>query len=96
MADEIVYNKKGEMVALHGKDAVSCMRVATIMSGIRMNIQTKGRMQLTRGANITHLLKLAGQYTGKTYKRTQKEVALADLQAWLDTMKLALPSREVD
>lgn len=91
MNDGIVYNKDGSLAALHGKDAVHLMRVQTIISGIRMNIATNGRMQLTRGAGITKLLALAGQYTGKTYKRTQRQEAMDDLKVWFDTMKAALP-----
>lgn len=89
--DKIVYNKDGSLSALVGKDAVHLMRVQTIISGLRMNIATGGRMVLTRGATPTKLLALAGEYTGKKYKRTQKEEAMADLQVWFNTMKAALP-----
>lgn len=88
---EIIYNKDGSLSALVGRDAVSLMRVQTIITGIRMNINTGGKMQLTRGATITHLLKLAGEYTGKTYKRSQKQQAMDDLNVWFQTMKAALP-----
>lgn len=88
---EIIYNKDGSLSALVGRDAIELMRVQTIISGIRMNIQSGGKMQLTRGANITRLLQLAGQYTGKTYKRSQKQQAMDDLQKWFAEMKAALP-----
>lgn len=90
---EIHYNKDGSLRALVGKDAVSLMRVQTIITGIRMNIQTKGKMVLTRGATITHLLKLAGEYTGQTYKRSEKQKALDDLNVWFNNMKSALPTK---
>lgn len=88
---EIIYNKDGSLSTLVGKDAVSLMRVQTIITGIRMNIQTGGKMQLTRAATITNLLKMAGEYTGKKYTRNQKEQAMADLQEWFTEMKAALP-----
>ena len=91
MTDKIVYNKDGSLAALHGKDAVHLMRVQTIISGLRMNIATGGRMMLTRGATVTKLLALAGEYTGKKYKRTEKEQAMADLQVWFNEMRAALP-----
>lgn len=88
---EIIYNKDGSLSSLVGKDAVSLMRVQTIITGIRMNIQTGGKMVLTRDATITRLLQMAGEYTGKKYKRSQKEQAMADLQKWFEEMKAALP-----
>ena len=94
MTDEIVYNKDGSLAALNGKDAIQLMRVQTIMSGIRLNIATNNKMQLTRGATITRLLSMASEYTGKKYKRTQKQEALDDLNVWFQTMKSALPTRE--
>lgn len=94
MTDEskIVYNKDGSLSALVGADAVSLMRVRTIMSGIEMNIKTNGQMILTRGATITKLLTMATEYTGQKYKRTEKERALKDLKVWFETMKSALPT----
>jgi len=88
---KIIYRADGSLSALVGKDAVSLMRVQTVITGIKMNIQTGGKMQLTRGATITNLLKIAGQYTGKTYKRSQKQEAIDDLIVWFQTMKSALP-----
>lgn len=88
---EIIYNKDGSLSALIGHDAVSLMRVQTVITGIRMNIQTGGKMQLTRGATITKLLAIAGEYTGKKYKRSEKQQAMDDLKVWFETMKAALP-----
>lgn len=94
MADaEIVYRKNGELSTLVGKDAVELARVRTIIMGIKINIRTGGKMMLTRGASITRLLEMAGKYTGKKYKRTEKEKAVADLEVWFREMRDALPQR---
>lgn len=90
--DKIVYNKDGSLSALHGKDAVSLMRVATIICCLKMAIATNGRMILTRGATPTRLLQMATEYTGQKYKRTEKERAIQDLKVWMETMKSALPT----
>lgn len=92
MTAEIHYNKDGSLRALVGRDAVELMRVQTIMTGIKMNIRTGGKMQLTRTATISNLLKLAGEYTGKKYKRSQKQEAYDDLNVWFNNMKSALPT----
>jgi hypothetical protein len=88
----ITYNQDGSLSCLSGKEAVDLMRVQTIISGIRMNIATNGQMQLTRGATITLLLKLAGEYTGQVYKRSQKQKAMDDLTVWFNNMKSTIPS----
>jgi hypothetical protein len=88
----ITYNKDGSLSCLTGKEAVELMRVQTIRMGIKMNIQTGGKMMLTRGATITNLLKMAGQYTGKTYTRSQKQQALDDLNMWFNNMKSTIPT----
>jgi hypothetical protein len=89
--DKIVYNKDGTLRALVGKDAVHLMRIQTIISGLRMSISTGGKMILTRGATPTKLLQLASEYTGKKYKRTQKQQAIDDLQIFFNNLKSSLP-----
>ncbi len=91
----ITYAKDGSLRSLVGRDAVSLMRVATIISGIKMNIATGGQMILTRGATITKLLTMATEYTGQKYgprKAGEKERAIKDLEVWLQTMKSTIPS----
>lgn len=85
---KIVYRKNGELSALVGKDAVQLMRVRTIISGLKMAAHG---MVLTRGATATKLLKMATEYTGQTYKRTERERAIEDLETWFKTMRDALP-----
>lgn len=90
---EIQYNKDGSLRALIGREAVDLMRVQTIISGIRMNIATGGKLMLTRGATITRLLQLAGEYTGKSYKRSEKQEAMDDLRVWFNNMKSTIPEK---
>lgn len=53
-------------------------------------IVLKGHLKLhakglrARGVTPTRLLKLAGNITGKTYKRGQYEQAVADLEAFIN------------
>jgi hypothetical protein len=55
------------------------MRIFHIKQGIKIHIETKGQMQITRGWGITRLLDAASEYTGKKYKRTEGEHAIKDL-----------------
>jgi len=84
-------NKDGSLKAMVGKDAMHLMRVNTIIRGIDMYIKSGGKMILTRGATITALLNMASEYTGRKYKRTEKEAALKDLKEWASCMRSALP-----
>jgi hypothetical protein len=72
-----------------GADAVDLYRVMTLRSSI--DLHRKCGLIPTRGVTITKMFKLAGQYTGQTYKRGQHERAIADLTVWIETMKSALP-----
>jgi hypothetical protein len=91
---EIVHHKHGG-TTLVGPDAIELMRAATVKQGLLMHFRTKGGMRLTRMATPTLLLKLAKQYTGKTYKRkadySHFQDAANDVQVWIDTMRAALP-----
>lgn len=71
-----------------GPDATNLYRAAVIRSALRL--LTQG-IKPTRGATMTGTLKLVQGYTGKTYKRTEAERAMADLTVWIETMKSALP-----
>ncbi len=88
----LTYNKKGQFTGASGPDAVNLVRAGYLWQGIKGYIETNGRMIPTRGVTITKMLKMAEGYTGKTYKLKDKQKAADDLKAWMDTMKLALPS----
>ena len=54
------------------------LRLKTALMGLKMLIDTNGRMMITRGANAKSMMLIVGEYTGKTYKRNQQKVALED------------------
>ena len=92
MSDESgIHVGKGGMT-FYGKDAVHLYRAIALKAAIGAAVRgyrVSGRLTLTK------CLKLAEQYTGKTYKRGDAAVAIVDLQIWIDTMRAALPV-EVD
>lgn len=91
MDDYIKIRQNGELSMAVGPDAMRVVRVGYIIQGLKMDVATNGRMQLTRNATPTKLLKLATEYTGKKYRRTQKQEAINDLEKWRNLMLLGLP-----
>lgn len=89
---EIGYNKKGDAVSFVGRDAVEVFRVATLKSAIAL--LSKGIMP-TRGLTMKKALAMAKQYTGQDYKRGEHERAMQDLTVWIQTMKSAIPTKEL-
>ena len=85
----IIYDKKGNAVAFQGPDAVQAFRAAALVSAI--GLLSKG-IKPGRGWSMKYALALATEYTGKTYKRTEYAQAQADVSAWVQAMKAALPS----
>ena len=85
--DHIAINKHS--TAYVGFDAVMLMRATMLRSSIKLYAATG--MIPTRGVTITKMLAMATEYTGKKYKRGQYAEAQADLQAWIDAMKAAMP-----
>lgn len=69
-------------------DGVELFRLVNIRFAISFWVKTK--MKLTRGATITHLLALAGEVTKKTYKRTEAQQAIDDLDRHIATLKASL------
>lgn len=84
---EVVVHKSGTTFA--GPDAVNLYRAIVLRSSMRM--YRRCGIKPTRGVGPTQMLALAGEYTGKKYKRGQLEQAEADVQTWIDTMKAAIP-----
>jgi hypothetical protein len=74
-------------VMYSGPDAVNLARAITVRSALRL---AKIGMSV-RGANKTQLLKIASEYTDRTYKRGQYDLAISDITVWIETMKLAMP-----
>jgi hypothetical protein len=88
---ELNVNAEGKITAYVGPDAINLMRAKTLMLGLRTHIRTGGAMRITRNASPTALLKMASEYSGKTYKRGQYQAALDDVEKWAKTMEAALP-----
>lgn len=71
-----------------GPDAVSLFRAIQIKGALKM---WKVGLKATRGIRLKDLLGMAGEYTGKTYKKSDLDTAIADLVQWIEAMKAALP-----
>ena len=80
---------KGVCTSYVGSDAVHLLRAKMLRSSIKLHLATG--MIPTRGVTITKMFKMAGEYTGQTYKRGQHERAMQDLTVWIETMTSALP-----
>lgn len=89
MTDSYIKHHAGGGTSIVGPDAMALFRAVSLKSSLQL-YQKTGLIP-TRGVTLTVMLKLAGQYSGKTYKRTEIDKAKADLQKWIDTMKAALP-----
>jgi hypothetical protein len=72
-----------------GPDAVALFRVTVLRTGLR--IYAKHKLRVNRGYSPSAMLKAASQITGRTYTRGQYLSAAADLTAWIEAMKAALP-----
>jgi hypothetical protein len=85
---------RGEATSYVGRDATQLYRVNMIKVSIKLWMKTG--MMPTRGVTITKLLKMAEQYTGRKYKKSEAAYAIEDLHNWVTTMISALPIEEVD
>jgi len=96
MSDSFIrYSKsRGEATSYVGRDATELYRVNMIKVSIKLWMKTG--MMPTRGVTITKLLKMAEQYTGRKYKKSEAAYAVEDLHNWVSTMVSALPIEEVD
>lgn len=84
---EIVLNNGSTTFA--GPDAVNLFRAISLKSSL--SLYAKCGMRPTRMVTPTMMLQMATEYTGKKYKRSQHAQAAADMNAWIQTMKTALP-----
>lgn len=82
------YHDDGNLSVASGREAVECIRVATLMSAL--GLLSHG-IQPTRGFTMKKALTMAATYTGRTYKRTEWETARTDLKVWLENMKSTIP-----
>jgi len=96
MSDSYIrYSKSSdEATSYVGSDATTLYRVNMIKVSIKFWMKTG--MMPTRGVTITKLLKMAEQYTGRKYKKSEAAYAVEDLHNWVTCMVSALPIEEVD
>jgi hypothetical protein len=87
----ISHGKGGTMFA--GPDAVMLFQATALRSGLGL---LKVGIKPSRGWTITRALQMATSYSGKTYKRTEIDRAMADLKLWIDAMRCALPVERTD
>lgn len=87
----ITHSKGGTMFA--GPAAVDVFRAITLKSALGM---TKHGLVATRGMTKTRCLAMVTEYTGKKYKRTEVDQALADLQTVIDAARAAIPEKTVN
>ena len=71
-----------------GPDAVQLFKAMQIKSALKM---WRVGLKATRGIRLKDLLGMASQHTGKVYKRNEIDVAIDDLNQWIEAMKAALP-----
>ena len=84
----ILTKTDGQAISYVGEDAARYYQARVLLAGLRA---VKHGMRITRTATPTNVLKMAGQFTGKKYKRGQIDIAIADLTDWVALMMLAMP-----
>lgn len=90
MNDSSIDIRTGGGFSITGRDGVHFYRAIVLRQSIKMFAATG--MKPTRGVGGPQMLTLAGEYTGKKYKRGQYDAAVADLSVWIETMRAALPT----
>lgn len=88
-AGKITYRKDGNAASFEGA-AVNIYRAAILASSIGLWIKTG--IKPTRGIGITKMLEMAKGYTGQTYTRKRADIAVTDLNEWVQQRKAATPS----
>ena len=76
-------------VSFNGPDAVRLFQAMSLRSGLRLYANTG--MKPNSAWTPKNMMALASSITGKTYKARAYKEAVADLDAWIATMKAALP-----
>ena len=71
------------MTAFVGERGVETFRAISLKAGLRLFANTG--MKPNRAWTPTAMLKAAGTITGKVYKRGQYDLAVTDLEAWIDS-----------
>jgi len=71
------------MTTFVGKRGVETFRAISLKAGLRLFSKTG--MKPNHAWTPTAMLKDAGTITGKVYKRGQYDLAVTDLEAWIDS-----------
>jgi len=77
------------MTTFVGPAAISTFQAITLKSGIKLYAKTG--MKPNKAWTPTAMLRTAGNITGKTYKRGQYDLAVKDLEAWIEENGTAQP-----
>lgn len=90
MSDSYIkIDKASNVQSFVGPDSVYLYSAIVIRTSIKLWM--KAKIKPTRNMSITQILKRASTITGKNYKRTEQEKAIADLTVFIETLKSALP-----
>ena len=71
------------MTIFAGERGVKTFRAISLKAGLRLFSKTG--MKPNHAWTPTAMLKAAGTITGKVYKRGQYDLAVTDLDAWIDS-----------
>lgn len=88
MSSEIILHASGAISFLGG-DSIELFRALTLRNHLALYSKTK--LIPTRGFGVRKMLKLAGEFTGNSYKTSQVADAIYDLTIWIETMRSSLP-----
>jgi hypothetical protein len=89
MKDESHIEVSRHATTFVGPDAINLFRATVLKAGLKMYADIG--MIPNRSWTPTAMLKMATEYTGKTYKRGQHAIAAEDVRVWVETMKAAMP-----
>jgi hypothetical protein len=89
MSDDSQIISSSSGITFIGPDAVMLYQAVSLKTAIKL--YAKCGMRMTRTATPAVMLAAATRITGKKYKRGQYTEAVADLDAWIITMRAALP-----
>lgn len=89
MVESYIGVTDGKCSSFVGPDAVNYVRAEILASSIALWVSCK--INPTRGVDITQMLSMATDYTGKKYKRSEAMQACNDIKKWACEMKAALP-----
>lgn len=89
MSPDSVIKYSKSSTAFVGGDAINLYAASLLWSHLKLYRDSK--ILPTRGVTLTGMLQLATRYTGQPYKKKEIDKAINDLDAWVKTMKAALP-----